>query len=282
MKLLITGSKGQIGYYLQKALSDEHLELFLTDRNNMDITDYEQTNSTVATIKPDIIIHSAAYTSVDACETNPNEAYRVNALGTRNLAIACNNVNAKMLYISTDFVFDGTKESPYIEFDEPNPLNIYGKTKLAGEEFVKSLLNKFFIVRTSWLYGSHGNNFVKTIQNLAKQKGIIKVVDDQTGSPTFAEDLVEIILQLIKTDYYGIYHCSNDGQCSWYEFAKKIIEYAGLSEITIQPITSEELNRPAKRPNFSVLKNYMLELQSLNKVPHWMDSLESFLQRKGH
>lgn len=282
MKILVTGAKGQLGYYLIKAFSNTEHHLYLTDKDTMNITNFEQTSSIVNEVQPDIVIHSAAYTNVDGCETNGDLAFKVNALGTRNLAIACSESKAKMLYISTDFVFDGNKKTPYSEYDQTNPLSVYGKSKLAGEEYVKVILNRFFIVRTSWIYGSDGNNFVKTIQRLAKEKDTLDVVCDQTGSPTFAGDLAQVIVNLIKTDYYGTYHCSNEGECSWYEFAKKIIALSKATTVQVKPISSRELNRPAQRPTYSVLQNYMLDLHDMNTMPHWEDALQNFYNERGN
>ena len=277
MRILLTGSNGQLGYYLQKSLKRDGHDLLLTDGQSMDITNLNKTYTTITRLNPEIVIHAAAYTNVDQCEAFPDEAFRVNVLGTRNIAVTCNAIKAKLIYISTDFVFDGEKAEPYTEFDVPNPLNIYGKTKLAGEEYVKSLLNQYFIIRTSWLYGFQGENFVNTIAGIARAKGKLEVVDDQTGSPTFAGDLADVVSKLVNTDYYGTYHCSNEGACTWFEFAEKILELAGINLVEIKPISTQQLNRPAPRPKYSVLKNYMLELQNMQKMPYWQDALKGFL-----
>lgn len=281
MRILITGGTGQLAYHLKEDILKTNHDLKLTDSTYMDIRDAVKTKEIITAFKPDIVIHCAAYTNVDQCEKLQDYAYTVNALGTRNIANACRKINAKLAYISTDFVFDGAKKSPYTEFDTPRPLNIYGKSKLAGEVFVKSLLHEYFIIRTSWLYGMHGSNFVKTIRQMAEEKKVLAVVNDQVGSPTFAGDLAKVILKLIESENYGIYHCSNQGQCSWYEFAEKIIEFSRIDETRITPITSEELNRPAPRPKFSVLNNYMLKLQDIHEMPNWVSSLENFLQQRG-
>lgn len=288
MRILLTGSEGQLGYYLQKTLKIYKYDIYLTNSNSMDITDIDKTYQTITSIKPDVVIHTAASTNVELCENCPEMAYRVNAIGTRNVAAACNAIGAKLAYLSTDFVFDGAKSEPYTEFDAPNAINVYGKSKLAGEEYVKSLINRYFIIRTSWLYGYHGKNFLKTIVNLANKNGVLEVVNDQTGTPTFAGDLANIIGEIIITDNYGIYHCSNEGACSWFDFARKILECASIDGVELKPISTEMLSQKAQRPKYSVLENYMLELQKMPRMLHWQYALKSFfdrgiaVDRKGH
>jgi dTDP-4-dehydrorhamnose reductase len=253
----------------------------------LDITDSERTYTTITKINPDIVIHSAAYTDVDGSETNRDLAFRVNALGTRNIALACQKFDTELLYIGTDFVFDGEKVEPYVEFDRPNPQNIYAKSKYWGELYVNSLLNRFYIVRTSWLFGKNGKNFVNTILNLAKEKKEIEVVNDQTGSPTYTKDLARAIVQLIGAerensspgaDLYGIWHITNSGQCSWYEFAREILQGPG---VLVKPITSEKLKRQARRPKFSVLDNYVWRLQGWEPLRDWKEALKDYLKEIG-
>ncbi|AGB42121.1 dTDP-4-dehydrorhamnose reductase [Halobacteroides halobius DSM 5150] len=275
MKILITGGKGQLGLDLKKLLDKEH-EVYAWDIDELDITQGEEVINKIAGLNPEIIIHAAAYTDVDGCEENMNLAYQVNAYGTRNVAVACQECNARLVYISTDFVFDGTKDKPYIEFDQANPLNIYGESKLAGEEFVKNLLNRYYIVRTAWLYGEDGNNFIKTMLELAKKKESLDVVNDQVGSPTYTRDLSQAIQELITTDLYGIYHVSNSGESSWYQFARKIFEYTE-TEIEVNPVTSQEFTRLATRPKYSVMQNYSLEQGLDYKMRNWEEALKDYL-----
>lgn len=274
-KILVTGSKGQLGVDLVNILSNKYYVIGL-DKEKLDITNLDYVINTVKNIKPDIIINSAAYTNVDGCEENIDLSYKINSLGARNLAIASLENDSKLVHISTDFVFDGEKTKPYIEFDKPNPLSIYGQSKLLGEEFIKEINTRHYILRASWLYGENGNNFVKTMLKLGKGNKILKVVNDQKGTPTYTKDLVDVINMIIKTDAYGTYHTSNEGECTWFEFAKKIFEISNMKNIEIIPITTEELDRPAKRPKYSVMKNYMLELDLNYKLKHWDESLKKY------
>jgi dTDP-4-dehydrorhamnose reductase len=232
----------------------------------------------VAAADPDMIIHCAALTNVDFCETNPEINYRVNALGTENVALAAQKVKASLVYISTDYVFDGEKGSPYIEYDLPRPLNHYGLAKLAGERIVQSLLDRYFIVRTSWLCNKEGKNFVNTILRLAKEKDEFRVVNDQIGTPTYAPDLAQCISKLIETDYYGIYHASNEGFCSWYDFAREILELAGFKKVRVIPITSEEYGGPTKRPKYSVLDNFCLRERGIFQMRDYRIALKEFFR----
>lgn len=274
MKIIITGASGQLGCDLTKTLESEH-NLFLFDMD-LDVTDAKKVSRTIEEISPDVVIHSAAYTDVDGCEVNQDIAYKVNAVGAQNVAIACNKINAAMVYVSTDFVFDGNKKEPYIEFDNPNPLSIYGCSKLAGEYFVSHLLSKYYICRTAWLYGRNGKNFVKTILRLADERNELKIVDDQIGSPTYSFDLARKIKEIIQEDAYGVYHITNNGNCSWFGFAKKILEFAGKDNVKVLPIDSDELNRPAKRPAYSVLRNYCLELKGFSPMRNYEEALKDY------
>ncbi|NIM03329.1 dTDP-4-dehydrorhamnose reductase [bacterium] len=296
MRIMISGACGMLGRDLVEVLSEGH-ELYLLDvvkfpsslssrfsTLTVDITDSAKTYAEVTKMNPDIVIHTAAYTDVDGCETDRDKAFRVNALGTRNIAVACQRFDTELLYLSTDYVFDGEKGEPYLEFDKPNPQSIYGKSKYWGELYIESLLNRFYIVRSSWLFGKNGKNFVTTILNLAKQEKEIEVVNDQIGSPTYTKDLARAIAQLIggegkdsitRASLYGIWHITNSGQCSWYEFAGEILQN---SDVRLKPITSEKLNRPAKRPRFSVLENSVRKLQGWKSLRHWKEALEDYLK----
>jgi dTDP-4-dehydrorhamnose reductase len=290
MKILITGSKGQLGnqiiHMIKKGeseigeISSEYkaAEVFGVDVEDLDITNLRDVENFVCKLKPDLIINAAAYTNVDACESNEDIAFKVNALGVRNLAIAAEKVAAKIIHISTDYVFKGDGNVPYREYDVTSPVSVYGKTKLAGENFVRELSSRYFIVRTSWLYGYNGNNFVKTILKAAKEKGHLDVVNDQRGNPTNAEDLSHHILKLALSDEYGTYHCTGAGECSWYEFACRIVEYAGI-ECSVSPMTTAQLTRAAKRPSYSSLDNMMLRCTVGDQMRHWQEALKMFIEK---
>jgi len=275
MKILVCGANGQLGTELVTVLSED-FEVVGVGRDILDVTDFISVLSCVQDIKPDIIINSAACTNVDGCETKEDLAYKVNGLGARNLAVVAEKNNIKLLHVSTDFVFDGETKDEYIEFDIPNPQSVYGKSKLAGEEFIKNHCNKYFIIRTSWLYGHNGGNFVKTMLQLAKSRESLSVVSDQVGTPTYTKDLVEVIRMLVETEAYGIYHFSNDGKCSWNQFATRIFELT-CNDIEVLGISTEDYGAPAPRPKYSVMRNYMLELQFGYKARHWEDALCDYL-----
>lgn len=289
MKLLLTGSKGQLGNQilnmLKKGSSElgtispcyKEVQILALDVDKLDITNYQCVKECFEEFKPDIVINSAAYTNVDACEANQDLAFKINALGPRNLALACRDIGAKLVHISTDYVFEGNGVSPYKEYDITNPVSVYGKTKLLGEDYIREFASKYFIIRTAWLYGYNGSNFVKTILKAAKEKGHLEVVDDQRGNPTNAEDLAHHILKVALTEEYGIYHCTGTGECSWYDFAKAIVEYAGI-DCTVDPITSEKLNRAAKRPAYSSLDNMMLRCTAGDEMRPWQEALKEFIK----
>lgn len=290
MKLLVTGGKGQLGcqlkYIIEKNSSDigelderfKNCQCKFIDYDELDITNYNEVISFVSSFKPDVIINCAAFTNVDGCESERDIAYKVNTIGPRNLAIACEKYDTKLLHVSTDYVFNGEGTVPFKEYDIPNPVSVYGKTKLMGEQYVRENCNRYFIVRTAWLYGQWGKNFVYTIMKAAKDKGHLDVVEDQRGNPTYAEDLAHHILKIILTDEYGIYHCTGTGECSWYDFACKIIEYSGI-ECTVSPITSDKIDRAAKRPAYSSLDNMMLRVISQDEMRHWQEALMSFIKK---
>jgi dTDP-4-dehydrorhamnose reductase len=277
MKVVVTGAKGQLGTDLVHLLADKGYEVYGYGREELDITNFDQVKQVISEVNPDVVIHAAAYTKVDLAESEPDQAFLINTYGTRNVTVASEAVGAKFVYISTDYVFDGTANAPYNEFAPTNPLSVYGKSKLAGEQFVRDLQSKFFIVRTSWVYGRHGNNFVKTMLQLAQERGELMVVHDQIGCPTYTVDLANCILELIQTEKYGVYHVSNSGHCSWYEFAKAIFEEAGL-EVNVNPCTTKDFPRPAPRPAYSVLEHMSLRVNGFKEMPNWRESLKSFLK----
>jgi dTDP-4-dehydrorhamnose reductase len=274
VKILITGANGQLGRELIKQLQGS--DYLATDVAEMDITNQNNTFQVVESYRPDVVIHGAAYTNVDGAESNIDLAYRINAIGTQNVAAACLKYNAKMVYVSTDYVFDGTLGRAYNEFDLTNPQSIYGKSKLAGETLAKHILNKLFIVRTSWLYGD-GNNFVRTMLKLGKEREELKVVNDQYGCPTSTKDLANAILALMQTQHYGTYHAANTGVTTWYGFAEKIFELSYNDRMKVSPQTTEELGRPAPRPKYSPLENMMLGLAVGKIMRPWEEALEEYI-----
>ena len=275
MKVALTGAGGMLGHAVRKVFSD--LDLIPFSRAELDITSLDDAVTKIRDARPDFLIHAAAFTNVDACETEPETAYLVNGIGTRNIAIACEEIHCPVIHISSDYVFDGTKTSPYDEWDIPRPVSRYGISKLMAEQFVSSLTNRFYIVRTSWLYGSNGKNFVDTIIRLLAEQDTLRVVNDQFGSPTLTDDLARLLRELMGHGY-GIYHATNSGVCTWYEFAVEIAERRGISKQII-PVTSGEFSRPAKRPANSALNDTMLRLEGIPPLRHWEDALDDYLSR---
>ncbi|HYF84128.1 MAG TPA: dTDP-4-dehydrorhamnose reductase [Clostridia bacterium] len=278
MKVLITGCTGMLGSDLVKACSSTH-EVVGTCSEDFDITSLKETQDYIKHIKPDVIIHSAAFTDVDGCESNIDKAFVINALGTRNIALAANEVNASVAYISTDYVYDGTKDSPYFEYDTVNPLSIYGKSKLEGENFIKSLKGRFYIIRTSWLFGNNGKNFVKTMLELSKTKDTLNIVNDQIGSPTYTPDLAEAINELIMSERYGIYHITNSGYCSWFDFAREIFKFAGIDHMNLEAITTETLGRPAPRPRNSRLEKFYWKLNGFEELRSYKEAVAEYITK---
>ena len=274
LKIALTGSDGMLGSDIKNVFSD--VELIGLTLHDFDITDLDKSVKAIKEIKPDYLIHTAAYTDVDGSESKPETAFLVNGIGARNITMACEEIKCPIIYISTDYVFDGTKNEFYNEWDKPNPLNKYGLSKLMGEQFVTSLTNRFYITRTSWLYGKNGKNFVDTIIRLLSEKNEIDVVDDQVGSPTYTYDLAGKLRELIGRGY-GTYHVTNTSHCSWYEFAVEIAKIKGIDK-KINPINSGKLKRPAKRPAFSVLNNTMLRLEGIEPARHWKGALKDYLR----
>ncbi len=275
MRIIVTGANGQLGTDLQRTLTGH--EVFPVDIEELDITDFAAVLRAVGKIKPELIIHGAAFTDVDGAELHIDRAFQVNAIGAQNLTIAAEEYGAAILYVSTDFVFDGGKGEPYTEFDDPNPLSVYGASKLAGERYVMALTNRFYICRTAWLYGRHGHNFVKTMLRLGEERGSVSVVDDQVGSPTFAADLAAKLVEIGMSGRYGIYHTTNAGSVSWCGFAKKIFETAAM-DVEVKPIKTSEMQRPAPRPALSVLRNLTLELQGMEPMRPWEEGLADYFK----
>lgn len=288
MKILITGAKGQLGSELTSILKSkkseigaisplyDKCEIVAADADTLDITDALKVNSFLEDFAPDVVINCAAMTNVDGCETNLELAMRVNAIGPLNIARACKKIGAKLVHVSTDYVFDGKNSSPYCEWDVCAPNSIYGKSKLLGEQYVREQTCRYFIVRTAWLYGYAGHNFVRTILKLAKEKKQIKVVNDQVGNPTNANDLAHHILKMAVTENYGIYHCTGTGAASWFEFASLIVKYAGL-KCKVVPCRTSEFPKVAKRPNFSALDNLMLRCAVGDEMRPWQDALLTYI-----
>ncbi len=276
-KILITGSNGQLGRAInRKYEADSRYELVNTDVGELDITSVDAVLQMVDQVKPDIIINCAAHTNVNLCESDWDNAYRINAIGPRNLSIAATRMNARMVHVSTDYVFDGSASSPYTEFDATNPCGAYGKTKLEGENFVKQFAKEFYIIRTAWLYGD-GNNFVKTMLRLAETNETVSVVRDQFGTPTSARVLTDMIAALIETDNFGTFHGTCEGACSWADFAEEIFRLAGRTT-RVNRITTEEYPTPAKRPAYSVLENYMLKLTMGYEAEDWKTAIREYME----
>lgn len=273
MRVAVTGSSGMLGHAIHNIFRD--IEIISLPHKVLDITHLDRVMNVIREIKPDYLIHAAAFTDVDGCELDYEKAYLVNGIGTRNVVMACEEINCPIIYISTDYIFDGQKTEPYNEWDKPDPINKYGLSKLLGENFVMSLTNRFYIVRTAWLYGKNGKNFVDTIRKLLSERKELDVVDDQVGDPTYTNDLAKKIKELLGKGY-GIYHITNASQCSWYEFAIEIARQKGV-DINIRPVTSDYIDRPAKRPAFSVLGNTMLRLEGIGGLRHWKDALKEYL-----
>lgn len=285
-KILVTGCNGQLGRAIRKEYKDAGVRFINTDVKEsegivaLDISDINQVMELIKSEKPDVIINCAAHTNVDACETQWDLAYKINAIGPRNLSIAANEVNAKMIHVSTDYVFEGNGEMPYKEFDIPNPVSAYGKTKLEGEKFVQQFANKYFILRTAWLYGE-GKNFAKTMLQLAETHDEVSVVCDQVGTPTSAVELAKMIHYLEETDNYGLFHATCEGDTNWAAFAEEIFKLAGKN-VRVNHVTSEQYAKmnpaSANRPAYSILDNYMLRLTSDYKMADWKEALKVYMK----
>ncbi|HWB72466.1 MAG TPA: dTDP-4-dehydrorhamnose reductase [Egibacteraceae bacterium] len=278
MKVLVTGAGGQLGRDLLVAFADT--DCVGLGNGDLDVSDEPAVVAAVRDHAPDLVVHAAAYTKVDACESDPDTAWRVNAAGAWWVARACVLGDAAMVYLSTDYVFDGLAERAYTEFDPPNPQSVYGRSKEAGEQLVRQTLARHYVVRTSWLHGPHGGNFVKTMLRLARERGQVSVVDDQTGSPTFTFDLAPAIRRLAVSGRYGTYHLTNQGHCTWFELARAAFEQAGV-EVDLRATDSASFAAPAPRPAFSVLDNRMARMLGLEPLPHWESSLTRLLAELG-
>lgn len=277
MKVLVTGVKGQLGYDVVRELEKRGHEAVGVDIEEMDITDANQVNQVIHSVEPDAVIHCSAYTAVDRAEDDLDTCRKVNALGTANIAEVCKELDCKMLYLSTDYIFSGDGERPWEPDDEPNPLNVYGLTKYEGEQEIKSRLNKYYIVRISWVFGINGNNFIKTMLRLGKENGAVRVVDDQIGSPTYTYDLSVLLVDMIESEAYGQYHATNEGLCSWYEFAQEIFHAAGMDDVTVTPVKTGEFPAKAKRPMNSRMSKEKLVKNGFNKLPTWQDAVKRYV-----
>ena len=276
MKVFVTGVKGQLGYDVVKELESRGMEAIGVDIEEMDITDACSVDKVIKAAAPDAVIHCAAYTAVDAAEDNEELCRKVNADGPRNIASVCKELDIKMIQISTDYVFNGLGEAPWEPDDEADPQSVYGQTKYEGELAVKELLDKYFIVRIAWVFGVNGKNFVKTMLNLAKTRDTLTVVNDQFGSPTYTEDLAKLLVDMVQTDKYGTYHATNEGICSWYEFACAIFKEAGM-EMKVLPVSSAEYAAKAKRPANSRMSKEKLTENGFEKLPTWQDALKRYI-----
>ena len=277
-KILVTGCNGQLGKAIQKEYESEAAELILTDVADLDITDNAQVLQFVREHKPQVIMNCAAHTAVDLCEEQWDLAYRINAIGPRNLAIAATQTGAKLMHISTDYVFSGDGDHPYTEFDAVGPNSAYGKTKLEGERFVQQFAKNYFIIRTAWLYGD-GKNFVKTMLKLSETRDNVSVVKDQFGSPTSAKELAKMMHYLEPTENYGLFHGTCEGSCSWADFADEIFRLAGLPT-KVNHITTEEYGSATRRPAYSVLDNYMLRLTTDFRMADWQDAIREYMEEQ--
>lgn len=277
--IVVTGGDGQLGQELVR-LSTSRCVIVGLNRSQLDVTDKNLCLHVIERLQPDAIVHAAAYTAVDRAESDQDGAWRVNVEGTRNVARAAEAVGASLCYISTDYVFDGDGTIPYGESDAANPRSVYGKTKLEGEKQASAICANTFVVRTSWVYGQYGNNFVRTMLHLAREKPRLRVVNDQTGSPTYTHDLANFIIALVQTKKYGVYHATNSGHCTWYEFAKAVFEEAGMEHIHVAPCTTEEYPRPAPRPKYSVLGNGKLINAGFQPLRHWRVALRDYMSRE--
>lgn len=278
MKVLVTGVKGQLGYDVVNELTKRGHEAVGVDVDEMDITDGEACRRVITEADPDAVIHCAAYTAVDAAEDNVDLCRRVNADGTRNIALVCRDLDIKMVYISTDYVFDGQGTRPWEPDDARDPLNVYGVTKCEGEMAVEELVKKFFIVRIAWVFGVNGKNFIRTMLRLGEERGAVSVVDDQIGSPTYTYDLARLLVDMTESEHYGRYHATNEGFCSWYEFACEIFKQAGMADVKVTPVDSSQFPAKAKRPMNSRMDKSKLAANGFEQLPAWQDALGRYLK----
>lgn len=276
MKLLVTGVKGQLGYDIVKECKKREIEAVGVDVEEMDITDAKKVEEVIKNGNYDAVVHCAAWTAVDKAEDEVEACTKVNVDGTKNIANVCKELDIPMMYFSTDYVFDGEGDQLWNEYDQRNPLNVYGQTKYEGELAVEAL-KKHFIIRIAWVFGVNGNNFIKTMLRLGKERGAVSVVNDQIGSPTYTYDLAKLVVDMIQTDKYGTYHATNEGLCSWYEFACEIFKQANLN-VSVTPVDSNAFPVKAKRPHNSRMSKAMLDKNGFNRLPTWQDALSRYLK----
>lgn len=277
MKVLVTGFKGQLGYDVVKHLNQRRVACRGVDIDDFDLTQAESVHAYIKAYAPDVVVHCAAYTAVDRAEEDQDTCYAVNVNGTKYIAQACRELDATMVYISTDYVFDGEGDRPYQPDDQKDPKGYYGLTKSLGEDQVTSILSRYFIIRTAWVFGKNGNNFVKTMLRLGSERDVLRVVADQYGSPTYTDDLARLICDMIATDKYGTYHATNEGFCNWYEFAIEIMKAGGLSA-KVEPVSSLEYPTKAVRPKNSRLSKDKIEAQGFSRLPTWQDALTRYIE----
>lgn len=281
MRVLVTGAKGQLGHDVMNELAARGITGIGVDIQEMDITDGEACKTVITEAKPDAVIHCAAYTAVDAAEDHLELCRRINAEGTRNIARVCKTLDIKMMYISTDYVFNGGGERPWEPDDHREPLNVYGLTKFEGEISVEQNLEKYFIVRIAWVFGLNGKNFIKTMLRLGRENGCVSVVNDQIGSPTYTYDLARLLADMIQTEHYGRYHATNEGLCSWYDFACEIFRQAGMEQVKVTPVDSGSFAAKAKRPQNSRMSKEKLTEKGFERLPSWQDALGRYLKALG-
>lgn len=277
MKVLVTGVKGQLGYDVVNELKKRGHVPVGVDVEEMDITDASKVEKVIEHEMPDAVVHCAAYTAVDAAEDNVDICRKVNGEGTENIAKVCGKFDIKLIYISTDYVFDGEGTHMWQPDDQRNPLNVYGQTKYEGELAVEKYTEKYFIVRIAWVFGVNGKNFIKTMLNLGSTRDELNVVNDQVGSPTYTYDLAKLLVDMVESDKYGKYHATNEGLCTWCEFAKEIFKQAGMN-VKVNPVSSEEFPAKAKRPHNSRMSKDKLEANGFERLPRWEDALGRYLK----
>ena len=278
MKVLVTGVKGQLGYDVVRELEKRGHTAVGVDIDEMDITDAAAVECVLTEIQPEAVIHCSAFTAVDRAEDETELCRRVNVEGTENIAKICKKLDCRMLYLSTDYIFSGDGERPWEPDDEASPLNAYGQSKYDGELALKKYVEKYFIVRISWVFGINGNNFIKTMLRLGRENGAVKVVDDQIGSPTYTYDLSHLLVDMIESDRYGAYHATNEGICSWYEFAKEIFRAAGMNDVSVTPVKSGEFPVKAKRPKNSRMSKEKLVANGFALLPAWQDAVVRYMK----
>ena len=283
-RILVIGAKGMLGKDLVKILrtssavgQDMGWEVLEWDIDEIDIQEEDSTVTQIENIRPDVVINLAAYTDVDGCESQEEKAFAVNAEGMRHVALGALRCHAKVVYLSTDYIFDGKKREPYLEDDPPHPLSVYGRSKLKGERYLRDMVEDAVVVRTQWLYGKYGKNFVTSILRQGREKKVLSIVDDQVGSPTYTIDLSRAISVLIQRGLRGVFHVANSDRCTWYAFGQEILKLSGMGGVKVVPISSEELGRPAIRPSYSVLSTEKLKRETGVSLRPWAEALKEYL-----